>query len=285
MKARQTAFLLMAALAVVIVGLNMGPRLIYTGYNMFHAQTLDTGLTCERDGSWALAGFRGEIPPTPEKTAADGTPSDVYLARSADVACGLDFMVRQGQPEVKKGVRTELRTHPVPFGAPLDYCFTVTLDTPWPDDDPPVTLAQWHAVPDRPLGEPGRSPPLRLMVDAGQLVVEFGSDPRLLTRAADELDLRGWTRVDVVPAAWGEPVSYCFGVTWERGGAGALRLERDGKVVALHRGAFGYNDLVAPFFKFGVYVPGADRAPGQVWRARFEDVSMRPSARQASDGS
>lgn len=246
---------------MIVFGLGavkFGPGAAYYAVNYWRTAPMDTALSCGND-RWTLRGFRAEAP--------EGRESIV-----GSEGCALRFTVKEGQKRVKKGVRTELRTNAVPFGQSHRFCFTVQLAEAWSDTSPPVTLVQWHAVPDRLLGEGGRAPPLRLMIEHGQWVIVHIHDDRQnssSTPAIAQATITFSKQVD-----WAAVTNWCFDVRWDEDAMGAYHAELDGELVASHQGPFGYRDWIAPFLKFGVYVPKADEMAGGIWTAYFSDIEI-----------
>ena len=81
------------------------------------------------------------------------------------------FTLRRSDPIVKGSKRAELRTKAGVMGIDYWYAFSIFLPQGWTGDKVPVTLAQWHNVPDVWLGEASAPPPLRLLVEDGQWMV------------------------------------------------------------------------------------------------------------------
>ncbi|MEM6625968.1 MAG: heparin lyase I family protein [Pseudomonadota bacterium] len=255
--------------ALVAVGVLFGPYIwfvgkgvVYNAYNMATADAPNAVIECGGDEP-DLAGFRIEAP----------TDQPRITPLSED--CGWRFTLHQGQPRVKAGFRTEMRTHAAIYDHATRYCFSVNLPEPWPDNSPIVTLAQWHAVPDRVLGEKGRSPPLRLQISNGVMETAIMADPARVTGAPfDGGDPPVYEVIAQTPAIWNAWSRWCFDAEWRAKGEGRVDVHLDGVTLAQHEGALGYHDFSAPFFKFGVYVPGADETPGGIWRAEFKDVEL-----------
>ena len=78
------------------------------------------------------------------------------------------FILRRSDPKVKGGKRAEIRMKAGSMGAEYWHAISIFLPPDWTDNQVLVTLAQWHVVPDKWLGETGRSPPFRLAVLDGQ---------------------------------------------------------------------------------------------------------------------
>lgn len=239
-----------------------GPAAAYYGVNKWRTSAVDTELTCNMD-TWSLPGFRAEAP-------GDGE----YISLRPNGSCTLGFVLKQGQPRVKKGFRTELRTNAVPFGLSHQFCFRVHLPAAWDAASPPVTIVQWHAVPDRLLGEAGRSPPLRLMIEKGQWSVTHAHDDRRNSSSAEAGEIFFSTTFQA-PVDWGEDTDWCFDVRWDEDAKGAYAVRMNGVDAARHEGPFGYRDWIAPFLKFGVYIPKADELPGGEWRAEFSAITIQ----------
>ena len=254
--------IVLIVIAIALIGLfRFGPGAAYYVVNDWRTSSINTELSCV-DESWVLPGFRAEAP--------DGRASIDIVSSEA---CTLRFKVSDGQSKVKKGTRTELRGDPVPFGQIHNFCFSIKLPTAWDYGSPAVTLVQWHGVPDRLLGETGRSPPLRLLIEDGHWEVMHGYDDRQNSSTGSD-DAAMFVASYLAPVDWNRKTRWCFNVRWDENARGAYTVDLDGVRVVAYEGQFGYRDWIAPFLKFGVYVPGAGEMPGTSWTAEFSDIEI-----------
>ncbi len=266
----QSGGTLLATVAVVAVGgaamggaAAYGPGAAYFAVNAATSQPRSATLVCEPNGKWRMRGFWTEKPPNAEA-----------LIPSTD-GCGVELTAATVYPKVKKSWRSELRTSPTVFGARTEHCFTATLRAPWPDNSPKVYVVQWHAVPDRILGEAGLTPPLSLVWETGQWRVRIKADGRQVTRMKGQKEQPETAlELHAEPAAFDEPTRWCFDVVWLKDATGELKVTRNDVEVVDYSGPLGYRDFLAPFFKFGVYVPEAHEAPEGRWRTAYHDVRV-----------
>lgn len=168
----------------------------------------------------------------------------------------LRITLRKDDPLVSGGKRAELRLEAV---SPRDdqwYAFSLLLPADEQSTSDIATVAQWHAVDDKILGEGGRAPPLRLIVqdDTWRIVTTW--DSRFLSgipllRSEPQGGKVLWT----APADRGAWADWVFHVKWSYGEDGIVQVWKDGVAVVQYNGPNAYNDLIGPFFKIGVYVP------------------------------
>lgn len=162
----------------------------------------------------------------------------------------------RSDPDMRGSKRAEFRLKAVPMGSVYRYAFSVYLPADWQADPIPVTIAQWHAVPDKILFEGGRSPPLRLAVKDEEWAVVAHWDPAPVAPFLFQRE-----RADKHAVVWRGPIErgrwidWELTVHWSHGDDGRVRLRKDSVVVADRKGPVGYNDFLAPYFKLGLYVP------------------------------
>lgn len=255
---------LVAAGGVILGGAaSYGPGVAYYAVNAATSAPRSSALSCEADGKWRMPGFWTERPPV----------ADALV--SSPEGCGVGLTAATAYPKVKKSWRSELRTSPTVFGARTNHCFTATLRGPWPEGSPKVYVVQWHAVPDRILGEAGLTPPLSLVWEGGHWRVRVKADARQVTRVKGEREaLQTSLELHAEPAAFDQPTHWCFDVVWRREATGELKVTRNDIDIVDYQGPLGYRDFLAPFFKFGVYVPEAHHAPDGRWRTDYHDVRV-----------
>ena len=174
--------------------------------------------------------------------------------------------------------RSELRPRSQPnespyragYGVPHVYTFSLLLPLGWQADAPEI-VAQWHGKPDQDENgediEPRRSPPLALRmsyiedplqpgtgVPAWNIVVHWDETP------VPPDDMNSVNLVTILPptdasADLGQWIDWRFEVTWDwrPGGAGTVRVLKDGTQVALYSGPNAFNDEEGPDSKIGLY--------------------------------
>lgn len=175
----------------------------------------------------------------------------------------LRFTVNLADDSVKGRKRAELRLPAAVMGATVEYQVDVLIENDWVSDGIPVTVLQWHGVPDIWFGEHGRPPPLRVLLleDEWWIPVQWDgnrvSDLPLVSDAA----LRGSELLWRGPLAKGERVRWRFEVKWSPDADGMVRVWKDGELIIERDGANCYRDVLAPYFKYGLYAPTWDEQP------------------------
>jgi hypothetical protein len=185
----------------------------------------------------------------------------VCCAHSAQIVTGsarqgrhaLRMRLDAADPLVRASYRAEIRFPSTWRGSENDYAFSVFVPSDWVDDTT-FTVAQWHGVPDRWLGEAHQPPPLELLLGRGQWVLSCAWDARpvigtlFLHRQPRHHDhpLR-------IPIERGRWVDWAFHVRWACDRTGVLSVSKDGVEVWRRSGPNAYNDAIGPYFKFGVY--------------------------------
>jgi hypothetical protein len=177
-----------------------------------------------------------------------------------------EFMLKRSDPDVKGSRRAELRLHAAQWNQAYDYSMRVFVPTDWVIDSVPVTVAQWHNVPDLWRLEWGLPSVLRLDIRGDEWVLElcWGSGQLWLDRNLDLHSIILWHGA-LERGRW---ISWSFDVRWSDRDDGVVDAWKDGRLVAHHVGPSAYVDTLAPYFKFGLYVPA--------WK-------VFPNARTATD--
>ncbi|CAN5304303.1 polysaccharide lyase [soil metagenome] len=166
------------------------------------------------------------------------------------------FELNRGDPLVRSNQRAELRLPAANMGAEYRFAFSVYLPPDWTADDMPTNLVQWHSVSDKLLFEGGPSMPLRLVVIGDRWIIDNFWDSKWVTKFAYLPERPEGNRL-----IWsggldrGRWVDWEFRVRWSWQPDGLIEVRKDGVMVARAVGANTYRDLVAPYMKFGVYVP------------------------------
>lgn len=169
----------------------------------------------------------------------------------------LAFEVNKTDPDIKNRKRAEIRAKAHFMGDHFRYEFEMMIDSAWTFDEIPVTVTQWHAVPDRWLGETGVAPPLRIIVKGNHYIITQQWDAKKISRflnqaAQPEGGIVLWTG-DIHPGVW---ESWRFEIRWNFAGEdGITRIWRNDELIAERNGPNAYNDALAPFFKIGIYIP------------------------------
>lgn len=154
--------------------------------------------------------------------------------------------------------RTELAMKSIRAKPGVDYWygFSVFLPNDYVADPIWEIVAQWHAVPDKSLGEIDVNPPIALHSEKGKWKVSTIWDSRQVTtkdyEGSRDYDLGNYKR-----GAW---TDFVFHIKWSPHSDGLLEVWKDGQNVVSTKGPIGYNDAVGPYFKFGLYKGWRDRS-------------------------
>jgi hypothetical protein len=217
----------------------------------------------------------------------------------------LRFTLNHDDPDVKGSRRAELRLHAAEFGRTYEYKVGSFVPGEWVGDPVPVTVVQWHNVPELWSGEsglgpllkvPGVAPMLKFVglesllapgvqgsvlsvnVEGDEWVVglEWGRGPSWLDHKGDihtatlwhgKLDRNRW-------------VNWDFRVKWSYEGDGAIDILKDNDPIVRYEGPTSYVGTLAPYLKIGLYVPAWKVFPDsptetnrrQIW---FRDIQMK----------
>lgn len=164
--------------------------------------------------------------------------------------------------------RAELKIYRDTFSAEMlktyTYSARVMIDPGWQfSGDRWLTLLQWHDIPD-PGGEVWRHPimMLSLLNDHWTVLWRWCAD-RTQTVARDQWKERWQAQIAEPPqgrwlelpaaADLGKWVRWVFVVRWDYGPEGVLKVYKDGTKVLDRVGPIGYNDVLGPTCKFGLY--------------------------------
>lgn len=167
----------------------------------------------------------------------------------------LAIELRPDDSDVKGSKRAEIRLPASHFNKPVWY--HIRLFKEQADPSPvPVTLLQWHAVPDKILLEGNRAPPLRLVEYEDKNVIALNWDTA--PRSFDRFDLFGKKSGQILwqgPRTQDAWQSWVFRVVWSVTEQGRITVWKDGERIVNYTGPTAYNDLAAPYMKAGIYVP------------------------------
>lgn len=169
----------------------------------------------------------------------------------------LEVNLRRDDPKVKGSKRAELRLPAVRLGEEFVYDFRIKVPATWLARGAPVTVAQWHEVPDRFLLEgAGRSPPVRLIAAKDRWVIVLQWDTarvsKLLVLPATPQDGKVLWQGPLETNRW---IHWRFKIKWSIDQEGTLEIIKDDTTIVSYRGPNCYNDFFAPYFKIGLYVP------------------------------
>jgi len=186
----------------------------------------------------------------------------------------LRMQIRYGDPKTRNSIRSELRLRATDYHVLYEYELKTFIPEDWGFDSIPVLLVQMHNVPDNWKGEWGLPPPLDLQIVGEEWVLgrAYGPTPNWLQKVTN-IEAWAWWKAPLQKGRWS---AWVFRVRWSGGEDGLLEVEKDGVKIATASGPNAYDNLLAPYLKFGVYVPGWSllTSPPQVSErtAYFTDV-------------
>lgn len=168
--------------------------------------------------------------------------------------------------------RTELRKRGFfQFGQESWIGISVYVPGDWQNDSANITAMQWHSVPDKNIGERYRNAPiaLRIQNDQWKIVLRW-DDEKLTTRSTYDGSLtRAIGRIEK-----GRWTDFVIRLKLSYKSDGVLEIWKNGSKVFSRQGPNTFNDKIAPFFKFGQYIP--------VWKKNYpwKKASRNSKARQ-----
>lgn len=187
------------------------------------------------------------------------------------------FQINFDDPLVKGSHRSEFRLKATGFHRLYEYKFKIFVPPDWQSDHNEVVVMQMHNVPDIWKGEWGLAPPLQLSLldDNWVLRTAWGRVPTWVDRTGDIRHDIPWSRA----FERGKWSSWIVRTKWSLDREGIVEVEKDGDLIFRKRGANCYDNLLAPYFKFGVYTPSwKDLSEPPEFKTRtmfFTDVSAR----------
>jgi len=249
MTRRRRLVLAAVAAAVAAVVLHLGYGLGYLWYSMPGAndRNFRSGFESGTLDEWSDLGARQFCCPHSVALANDFVRQGRHAVR---------IELDRRDPDVRGSKRAEFRLKAVPRGSTYRYAFSVYIPEDWRADPIPVTVAQWHAVPDKVLLEGGRTPPLRVAILGDEWFVVAHSDatriaPLMLMREQAGKPAFVWRG----PIERGQWTDWTITVRWSHGDDGRVAVAMGGVQIADRKGPVGFNDFLAPYFKVGLYVP------------------------------
>lgn len=166
------------------------------------------------------------------------------------------FEIREGdvfRTRTGESNRAEIyERYRAPFDVGIHYKFKVLITDEWQFDNVRALIAQWHATPDRHLGEISRSPNLGIELRNNRFLIRSQTSDlainhhnkngmkRLKHYLSEKVRLNHWYQFDVQ-------------VLWTPSPNGYLKLKIDDETVVDFKGPTSYYDCVGPYFKAGVY--------------------------------
>jgi hypothetical protein len=183
------------------------------------------------------------------------------------------FEVRRGDSKISGSFRSEKRFLSNDYARPLTFEFEIYTPEDWVEDEPFVTVIQWHGAKDAFIFEPGRPPVLKLMIVGRQWVVTKSWDNAWWS-ALEDANVQDLLRIPFEP---GVLTKWRFDTVWATDGSGRIKVTKDGETVVRDIGPNAHLDLVPPYLKYGVYVPQwqfEEQPDAAVRRVAFKSASM-----------
>lgn len=162
------------------------------------------------------------------------------------------FVLNRGDPDVKGNQRAELRLRAAEWGHEYDYSMEIFVPAEWTTDSTPVTVVQWHNVPDLWRGEWGLPGSLGIDIRGDEWVIgmNWGTGPTWLDRNRHIHSATLWRG----PLDRGQWTEWAFHIKWSFDSDGVIDIRRNGELVAHYKGPNAYADMLAPYLKIGLYV-------------------------------
>jgi hypothetical protein len=162
-----------------------------------------------------------------------------------------EFVLNRSDPEMKGNHRAELRLHAAEWGRRYDYSMRILVPKEWVTDPLPVTIVQWHNVPDLWRGEFALPSVLCIDIRGNEWVVKlnWGTGQRWFNRNSDIHSITLW-HGPLDRARW---TSWTFRIKWSYGDEGVVEAWKDDRLIARHLGPDAYADVLAPYLKIGLY--------------------------------
>jgi hypothetical protein len=171
----------------------------------------------------------------------------------------LRFELNSTDSNVKSRKRVEIRRKAAKQNEEYWYSFRMRIPENWPSSSAPATVAQWHAVPEILLTEYGSPPPLRLIIANNSWTIANAWDKNRISSKIIpfiyEPSMQGGKELWSAPLDREVWTSWVFHVIWSHTDTGLVEIWKDGTKIVKHIGSNDYNDVLAPYFKIGIYIP------------------------------
>jgi hypothetical protein len=165
------------------------------------------------------------------------------------------FHVHATDPLVKHNRRAEARLLSNRLTREASYHVVIGEPASWTPSPQRVLVTQWHGTNDFFLLEPGRFPPMELVIEGDRWIVYKAWDARWRSRDNGWGNTQGRKVIGSAPFTPGKEVDWRFDVRWSTGLDGYVRAYKDGQMVVDDKGPNAFNDFIGPYMKFGAYVP------------------------------
>lgn len=241
----------------------------FTNFQFSNANIIITMLICLLSGTAQIANsadFEEMLNLDFESGTVGGRESGNSPVTSKDVA-------RTGNSSMKSylnrltsstSYRTEIVVpQPEVYAFNEDYWigFSVYLPSSYVVSDVYEILAQWHARPDKSIGEDYRNPPIGLATTGGNWLIGAKWDSKENTWADGTRKYDGSEQWNLGPvtADIGRWVDWVFHIKFSWSSDGILQVWKDGKLVVERFGPNTFNDQRGPYMKMGMYTGWKDR--------------------------
>jgi hypothetical protein len=164
------------------------------------------------------------------------------------------FEVRASDTPIYGGYRSELRLRPNLMGRDFWYQGRVLLPADWTISATTVNIMQWRGTRDIIFGESTTVPPLALDVTGNRWRVLKAWDDRWIS--PDVPRVQGHRPIASSPITPGQWTTWTFHMRWSPTSDGLVQIWKDGALLLDLPGPIGFNDLIGPYMKVGVYIPG-----------------------------
>ena len=148
-------------------------------------------------------------------------------------------------------------------------------------DVSPDMIAQWHGRPDFDKGEDWRNPIAFLDVRNDDMTFSCAYSPKEVNVNEEKKQEVSVSLGKVPKSRW---VSFVFHIKFDPFGDGIVEMWQDGKSVLSRRGVgCGYNDELAPYFKYGFYKYSNRQSDHDSRVIFFDDVRVGDSSASYND--
>ncbi len=166
------------------------------------------------------------------------------------------FTVKPSDTKVKGNYRSEMRFRSNPLGSRVIYKADIFVPKDWKASKERVIALQWHGSKDFFLLEPGRVPPLEIAIQQGKWTFQKSWDRMLRSSSSRRGNVEGIKELGHAPAIAGAWNKFDIFVHWSTGKEGQIKIWLNGKKIVDHTGPNAHKDLLGPYMKAGVYIPG-----------------------------
>jgi len=176
-----------------------------------------------------------------------------------------DSLPGDGKIKERSEIATSLR---MKRDRPYEINFNLMIEPGPPNTASWMTLSQIQSTPDP--GEPGHSPPFAIEMVGERMRIITRDDPNRL--ASRETTTYHAHYTDERPIKRGHWYRMRIRVKFGPSGDGFLQVFRDGRRLVDYQGPLGFEDIVGPYWKEGVY-RASTREP---FAANFKNLSIKP---------